>query len=204
MDRILAMIPKNLLAFTAILGGIAFIILSQPPHSLCDSQIEIINAAQAKFLFKDPKSQKVLTTRYTNLREQCKLTNDPGGGGCYEWFHELRTMLRDLGTLTNACANALADTKEYKVAVTEGLEKIVQIAWGSAPPASYTVKFNWLDASDITLFCRLKDRYILFYGDTAFEQLRERMMAELPGAKDMARNQIWDLSIFSENCAKYP
>jgi hypothetical protein len=202
MDRILSMIPRNLLAFLAIVGGIAFIIISQPPHSICDSQIEVINKAQARFLFKDPKSKVKVTTAYQKLRDRCQNTNDPGG--CYEWFQELRVMLHDLGTLTSECNDAISGQAEYSTAIKEPLEQMVKMAWGSAPPVSYTAKFGWLDTSDITLFCRLRDKYVLFYGDGVWENFRERVMQELPGAKDITRNQIWDLSIFSENCSRYP
>src|SRR5258706_12985351 len=62
MDRffsqLMSLVPKNLIAFLAIAGGIAFIILFiRPPHSLCDSQLEVINQSQRRLLFKDPKSR---------------------------------------------------------------------------------------------------------------------------------------------------
>lgn len=196
------MIPKNLLAFLAIVGGIAFIILSQPPHSLCDSQLEVINSSQRKFLFKDPKSKQILTTKYEILRDHCKMTNNPGG--CYELFQELKNMLHDLATLTKECSSAVSDIKEYKRALWEPIEIMVRLGWGEAPPASYTAKFGWLDPADLSLFCRMKDRITTFYGDSGWENFREKMMRELPGAKDLPRNQVWDLSIFSENCARYP
>ncbi len=63
---------------------------------------------------------------------------------------------------------------------------------------------RWLDTADIALFCQLKSRIMAFYGEDSWVALRERMMRDLPGAKDLPRNQVWDLSLFSENCARYP
>jgi hypothetical protein len=214
MGQFLEMIPKNILAFAAIVGGILFIVfVIQPPHTLCDSQVEVINKAQENFLAENARSKrllsgktdKALSTRYERLRDQCDATNDPGG--CYELFQEMRTFLRDLNSLTAECSTALANSGPYGKALRETLERMVRIAWGSAPPASYTVKFGWLDASDINLFCRLKDRYVTFYGEdgaNGWERFRENLMQSLPGAKDLPRNQIWDLSIFSTVCARYP
>ena len=202
IGRILALIPKNLLAFLAIVGGIAFIIAQQHPHTLCDSQTEVIRQNQQRFLYKDPKAIKIETTLYQKLRDQCIKTNDPGG--CYEWFQELRTMNHDLGTLTSECATALADEKEYSTAVKEPIKYMAQIAWGTAPPSSYMAKFGWLDTADITLFCHLRDRYIIFYGEDAWEAFRTKLMLDLPGAKDLPRNQVKDLTILNENCARYP
>jgi len=202
MDRFLALFPKNLLAFTAIAVGIVFIILNQPPHSLCDSQLEVLNEAQGKFLYKDPKSKAILTTEYERLRDHCKATNDPGG--CYELFHELKILLHDLGMSTSECVPVIGRIKEVNRAMWESVEIIVRLAWGEVPPASYASKLGWLDAADISLYCQLKAGLIGVQGETVWESFREKMIRELPGAKDLPRNQIWDLSIFSENCARYP
>jgi hypothetical protein len=78
------------------------------------------------------------------------------------------------------------------------------LAWGETPPTAYHAKFGWLDTADVSLYCGLKTRIIAFYGDPAWSAFREKMMKELPGAKDLARNQVWDMSLFSENCSRYP
>ena len=211
MGNFFASLSKTLLATSAIVLGTAFIILFvRPLHSLCDSQIEVLDKAQQKFLFENEKSKRLLagkkegklSTKYQRLRDQCDLTNDPGG--CYEYFQEMRAYLRDMNSLTKECAPVVGGIGVYGTPLVETLEKFVRIAWGPAPPASYNVKFNWLDASDLNLFCRLKDRYISFYGDDAWEAFRTRVSASLPGAKDLNLNQIWDLSLFSESCLRHP
>jgi hypothetical protein len=195
MERILAVVPKNVLAFVAIAGGIAFIILSQPPHSLCDSQLAVIQAASQRFLYKEPK-QKL------RLRDQCKITNNPGG--CYEFFQELKTLLHDLGTLTNECGASVGAISEYRRALWEPVEILIRTSWGEAPPTAYSAKFGWLEIADISLFCQLKDRINRFYGETEWSTFRERVMRELPGASNLDRTKVWELSLFSENCARYP
>lgn len=211
MNNFLASLPKNLLAFFAIAGGMIFIIyFLRPPHSICDSQIEVLDKAQNAFLFEDQKvktrlagkKEGNLTTRYERLRDQCDLTNE--SGGCYEYFQEMRIFLRDLNALSAECGPVAGDIGRYRKPLVETLEKIARIAWGSAPPASYNLKFNWLDSSDINLFCLLKERYIRFYGDESWERFRLGLNPKLPGSKDLTPNQIWDLSIFSENCARHP
>src|SRR4051794_8213080 len=110
MDRLLSMLPKNLMAFLAIAGGTAFIIFAQPPHTLCDSQLEVLQLAQKSFLAQDPRLKKFKgeqvkcfgegskrecesynpTSTYERLRDRCKMTNNPGG--CYELFHQMKTL----------------------------------------------------------------------------------------------------------------
>jgi hypothetical protein len=84
------------------------------------------------------------------------------------------------------------------------MELLLRVAWGTKPPDAYHAKFGWLDTADISLFCKLKTRIISFYGEPAWNAYREKMMKELPGAKDIARETVWDLSLFSENCSRYP
>lgn len=202
MDRLLNMLPKSMLAFLAIVGGILFIVLSNPPHSVCDSQVELIKKTQARFLFKDPKSKQIKTTRYQRLRDECKIANNPGG--CYELFSELKTMLHDLGTLSSECSGAISDVTQVKTALRETSEMMVQMAWGERPPTSYQGKFGWMEIADISLFCQLKSRFITFYGEDEWNRTRLKISTALPGAVDMGPTQIWDMSLYSENCARYP
>jgi len=205
MNQFLASVPKNILAFVAIAAGIVFIILSQPPASVCDQQIEVIKTAQTNFLYKDeffPKSKVIKTTKYEYLRDRCKQTNDPGG--CYELFQEMKILLHDLNTLTSACASAAGSLAPVRRALWETLDLMVRLAWGEKPPESYSTKLGWLDSADVNLYCKLKDKAQLIFGESQWDRFREKLMVELPGAKELPRNQVWDLSLFSENCARYP
>ncbi|MBX3021469.1 MAG: hypothetical protein KF799_07290 [Bdellovibrionales bacterium] len=202
MDRWLAQFSKNTIAFVAIVGGILFIVLTSPPHSVCDSQIEVIKEAQKAFLYTDPKSKLVKTTKYQTLRDRCKATNNPGG--CYELFQNMKVLLQDLSAVPSECGSAVGGVTEVNRALWETAELLVRLAWGEKPPASYHQKFGWLDAADINLFCKLKARITYLYGEPAWNSFREKMMAELPGARDLNRNQVWEMILFSENCARYP
>lgn len=202
MDKFLSLIPKNTLAFLSIVGGTLFIVLSEPPHSICDSQLEVFKSEQEKLLYKDPKSKKIITTKYQRLLEHCKITNNPGG--CYELFQELKIFLHDLSTVPSECSGAVSSLTEVKKALWEPMELLVKLGWGEKPPTAYHAKFGWLDTADMSLYCRLKGRIIQVYGEPDWNAFREKMMRELPGAKDMPRNGVWDMSLFSENCARYP
>jgi hypothetical protein len=202
MSKYLDMIPKNLLAFLAIAGGILFIVISQPPHTICDSQLETLNGSQRRFLFKDPKSKQITSTRYQQLREVCMNTNTPGG--CYELFQDLKTMLHDLSILPKQCAPQVADVKEFRMALWDSAALLVKLAWGETPPSTYASKFGWLDTADLALFCRLWDRIAVIYPENDWAVFRDKMMVELPGAKDLSRNSVWDLSLFSISCSRYP
>lgn len=202
MKNWLATLSKNTLAFCAIAGGIAFIILSSPPHTVCDSQLERVKESEKGFLYKDPKSKFQVTTKYQRLRDQCKGSNNPGG--CYEFFQSVKALLTDLENVSGECNPRVGAIGEVRTALFESAELLVRLAWGEKPPAAYHAKFRWLDTADVALFCKLKSRMSLMYGNSAWENLREKLMGDLPGVKDMTRTQVWEMVLFSENCSRYP
>lgn len=202
MDRIFTIIPKWFLATVVIGGGIAFLVLYDPPHTVCESQIEVFKEAQKRLLFLDPKRKKIETTKFRELINHCKITNNPGG--CYELFQETKTMLRDTQAVPSDCASVLGELKEVKSALWEVEELLVRLAWGEKPPGTYYQKFGWLDTADVSLYCQLKTAISRTYGESSWEGFREKMFKQLPGADKMSRNAIWDMTLFSENCARYP
>jgi hypothetical protein len=202
MGQFFSMLPKGLLAFLVIAGGIGFLILWDPPHTICESQIEVFRTTQKRFLFKDEQKKKTQPAKYRLLVDHCKTTNNPGG--CYELFQESKMMLKDLHSVPSDCAGRVGAIDEVNKALWEVNDLILRLAWGEKPPGTYHEKFGWLDTSDISLFCELKQQIIDSYGVSAWESFREKTFRDLPGAKDMSRNDVWDMSIISENCAKYP
>lgn len=202
MDRWLAIIPKGLLLVLVVGGGILFIVLSDPPHTVCESQLEIFRQNQKRFLFLDPKKEKIVTTRYQRLVEHCKVTNDPGG--CFELFSEMRTLIRDIQAVPSDCLSRAGDIAEVKKAVWEVEELLPKLAWGEKPPTTYHDKFGWLDTADVSLFCSLKRQISSIYGDEQWGPFQQKMLAQLPGIDNMAPSEVLDMTLFSERCENYP
>ncbi len=202
MERWLQTLPKHILALIVISIGILLIILFNPPHTLCDSQLSLFKEKQTGFIYLDPKQTFQKSSRFQSLHDQCKGTNSPGG--CYEFFSLLRKALDDLGAVPMECSEAVASEGAVRASLFGALDLMVRIAWDSAPPKSYFEKFSWLDVADISLFCRLQQQAINFYGEAAYSSFREPYFSELPGGSALPRAKAWDASLFSENCARYP
>jgi hypothetical protein len=287
MNNWLATLSKNTLAVLAIGGGIFMIIVANPPHTVCDSQLEVLRESQKHFLYESSnfllykKKPKVTftdkdfgtdafpneiksasgaylvlksvngvsvgdlvyqsetdkarvtsvdyasstvsvdqsqgtwkpgscwiyhktsnITKYKGLHDECKASNTPGG--CYELFQNIKVLLDDLVAVPKDCGSAAGGIKEVNAALWETVELLVRLAWGEKPPSAYNSKFGWLDTADITLFCKLKARISSMYGEAKWTAFREKMMLDLPGSKDLNRNQVWEMVLFSENCARYP
>jgi hypothetical protein len=154
MDAWLARFSKATIATVAIVGGIIFIVLSDPPHTVCDSQKELVKSSQQRFLFLDPKKKLIKTTQYEVLRDHCKGTNSPGG--CYELFQEIKNLLQDLRSVPAECKQSVSTQAEFRKALWETAELLARLAWGEKPPTSYHAKFGWLDVADVTLFCQIR------------------------------------------------
>lgn len=203
MRQILNSIPKGLLAFLVLAGGILFFILGDPPKTVCDAQMDLFKQAQLKFLYVDPKSKATeKTTKFERLSQHCRRTNAPGG--CFELFQLTKRMLDDLNAVPLECRSDVAGSKVVRDAVSFMTELMVRLAWGEDSPGTYAQKFGWLDVADISLYCRLKSVYQNYFGEPKWVALREKLLKGLPGAEKYPRGHIWDHSILSEDCSRYP
>lgn len=202
MGDFIARLSKTTLAILVIGAGIIFIILTDPPHTICDAQKELFIQTQTPFIYLDAKDKTTKTTIFENLTGQCKLANSPGG--CYELFARMRRLLEDLDNAPSECNGKIATEFKTKAAIMSTLELMVKLAWGAKPPQTYYEKFGWLDTADMSLFCRLKSRAIESFGESAWSSFQEKFFQSLPGAKELARQNVWQNMILSENCKRYP
>ena len=198
MDRILLMFPKWLIATVAIGGGMLLIFLSDPPVSVCDQQVLLFKESQKRFLYKE-KGQETL--EFDRLRDRCIGSNSPGG--CLPWFDRLKRMVDALEQGSSDCEEAVAQTAPVPKVLFESLEWMVILAWGEKPPVNFYEKSGWLDAPDLALFCRMKMFAQRVFPPGRWSAFQEKMFSELPGAKQMTRQEVWDLMLLSLNCQGY-
>lgn len=143
----------------------------------------------------------VVGSKFLKLIHNCRATNNPGG--CYELFQEEKTLLHDLQAVPSDCIAEIGKIDEVRESLVQSIGLLVRAAWGEKPPATYYQKFGWLDTADLSLYCKLQQQIKETYGGSEFENFRERMFHELPGAETMSRNDVWDMTLFSENCGRY-
>jgi len=202
-DRWLATASRNTLAFLIIGLGIILIIVFNPPHTICDSQVAQIRELQKGFVFRDKTDREAMKkASFVEMSNYCKLGNTPGA--CYELFAKLRDLVRDLTTVPQDCASTVGAINEIQLVLQESADLMARIAWTEKMPESHVDKFGWLDPADMSLFCALKEQYIRLLGQAVWDNYRERLFRELPGAKDLPRKMAWERMILSENCSRYP
>ena len=193
-------LPRFLLVFILLASGVVFVLVNDPPHTLCKTQIEQFKKAEKGILFKDSLSvyKQPLMVR---LIEQCKLSNAPGG--CYDLFGRLRRLLRHFRLVSSDCTSQLSSLKEVKKILFGQLQIMTLLSWREEILAGKVSKFNWLSSADMTLFCRIKNKVILFYGRPLYSQFEQGVIKSLPGSEKQSPDFIKKKTIFSEPCSKY-
>ena len=197
MEELFRKAPKTLLALVAIVLGFGLIIGFNPPRTICDEQLDVFRESQKVFL--NASGKKVSKSIATETFELCKSDNGPGG--CFDFFQNMRGMVDGLERIPKNCAATVAGDGMVKGWLFKTMTLMTQIAWGDSTKGVYvSKKLGWMDASDFRLFCRAKTLATRFYGEEGIQTLRESVLATLPGADKMSREQKWSRSIFSSPC----
>lgn len=190
----------NTIAILAIVGGLIFIIVSDPPKTICNAEIESFQAGTRGFLYINP-SATVKVVRYHELAENCKRSNSPGG--CIELFNGLKKVLLELNSVSLKCLPEVGELKEVRGSVFRSLDLMAKLAWGVQPPAHANLKVGFFDPGDLNLFCRLKQKSIEIYGDNEWSQFQKQTLNSLPGISLIPKQEAWDKSLFSLSCQQY-
>lgn len=187
-------LPKPLLVALIFILGVVGLFILQPPHRQCESQIEVLMQQQKGRVFSGEVKGHARKPKVLEQIETCKMGNSPGA--CFELFSTLRRLARDMSILPLECAADLAELGEIRLALKEGLGLLLQIAWGEAAPEKETGGRGqgWLEASDLALFCSLRDLYARLYGPESSDQLRTELLSKLPGEAPILKEGL------CENC----
>lgn len=213
-------IPRSVLVFIVLLGGVFTFFLIQKPHSRCDSQLEVFRDSQKGQIFTYKVKNSMRPALYPRVVEACRMGNS--AGACYEMFSILKKLVRDLDASPHECLVPFGEVTEVKKALNEGSQLLVQLAWGEKPPENAFTKFGWMQTADIGLFCSLKQVYNRVYGEPAWNALRMATYKKLPGEGSVYQNgsclncdykkmadeklsaeEIWVKSLFSVRCEQY-
>lgn len=203
MDQFLARIPKTTLALLAIVIGFVVIVLSDPPKTACGSQLELFQREQADFLYAGTTGSTSSLKRALakQLFDECKSGNSPGG--CFEFFVRLKKLNQDLDSVPRQCAETMAGDDTLKAWVLNSMKLMSQISWGDRGPASIARRNAWFDSSDLSLFCGLKKNASQMYGADKVDDWREGVLASLPEAEKLDREQLFQKSLFATPCEMY-
>jgi hypothetical protein len=201
VDQFIQSLPKTVLALLAIVIGFLLIIYFNPPHTVCDAQLDLFRESQRTFLYAATEKGFVRPPEIKHLYNTCQEDNSPGS--CFEYFEKLKKLTTDLVNIPRECSATAAGETEISSWLWQSLKLMTQIAWGPKAPQSYLDKHSWFDASDVSLFCELKQNATRIFGEEKFAAWRETTMKELPQADKLSREQVWSKTILSTACDSY-
>ena len=193
-------LPKAVIAFLVIGGAIIFIILGDPPHTFCDTQLEHFKSLQKGLLYEDSKDFHKEKSLLKRKNQTCQQANAPGA--CYEYFAYLKRLLKDFRVLSAKCKPIIFSETQVKSALSSALTLITALAWREEVLTGQVSKYNWLTRSDMFLFCGIKNTYMQHYDMPAYEKLEQKILNLLP-TQNKNRELIFKWSILSESCLKY-
>lgn len=220
MEKFFNSLPKPVLAILVIFVVLIFLMLNDPPSTICDVQASNLRESLKGQLFPTTIKKNKLPPLLGPAQEACQQGNS--AGSCYEYFSILRKAARDIKNFSSECREDLVSISEVKRAFREGVILMAKMAWGTRPPEPGMVRFGWLSDSELSLFCLIKDVYSQGLGNESWEELRKSVFKELPGepplglpgggvgdiapptaVATMEEKEIWARSLFSVRCENY-
>ena len=188
--------PKLLLGFVVLLITLIVLLVRDPPTSICDIQMQQINAQLARGFFEN-KKQGSFGAGVMQAFDFCVQTNSPGA--CFDIFSRLKIYEKTIRSLPQQCGGHPSALSVRK-ALQKALKLFVRIAWGASGPESRYKKEAWLEADDLGLFCRMKRQYSRLYGRETWKAFAWSLIPRLPEAKKMTKKDMWEKSLFSYQC----
>lgn len=203
MDQLFKNFPPTLIALGLLVLGVLGLLILNPPRSLCDTQIDELKKSIGNFLYEAPngKGKEKLPPQVIGAIENCKLLNSPGG--CLLLFSGTRKFFDSLQALNQECLSQSLATREFKNLLVEVFAVMPRLAWGDTPPQSMTVSTQWLDSSDLNLFCKTKQFLKNNVSENTFNQIQEKNLKDLPGSDKISREDLWRKSLYSLRCEQF-
>ena len=222
MLKSLYKLPKWFLAMVFIGVGIGVILLQNPPHHFCETEVNNFKEKNKAFLFLEQRfdnlgwvavegfSQPKKRVKdkevkwelgFLKLQSICRKTNSPGG--CYELFSYLRKLNKSFFLVSQDCTSFMIEMSLIKDSLVQGLEIMTSLAFRKKALLHQAKKWNWLGESDLYLFCSLKDKVIHFYGRRYFKSLETDWIQKLGEENSLPQEIVRKNSLLHLNCSLY-
>ena len=213
LEQQISQMPKMLLALIAMTGTVIFLFVFNPPHTICDTQVDSMKENLAGPVFPTVVKKNTIQPFIKRAQETCKTGHS--AGACYEYFSILKMIAKQVDNGSPECRTQLIGVNEVQAALKDGVEIMALAAWGAQPPASPAMRFGWMQESELAVFCYIKDTYEKALGEEAWTALRLKVNKKYPGenatlsnldsegpkaSEKMSDNEIWPKSIFSVRC----
>ena len=116
MNNFFSKLSQPVLVTLCLVGGVFLIVLMDPPHNICTSQMEVFREDIGQYLFVDKaKGQKLGGMPRSGFQKDIQYCrNSNSTGGCYEFFFNFRDILRSFRLVSNECKRGIARSRNSK------------------------------------------------------------------------------------------
>ncbi len=182
MERFFNSIPKPALIVGALILGIPLgIIFYGTPHSMCDTQKDVFIEKQHGSLFSVKAGKSTVPPVIIAAKASCQ--SRATAGACLEYFDILKKLSNDLLGSDQVCMADLADIDQVRIALKDGLEIMVRLAWGFEIPKDDGSKVSWFQESDLVIYCKINRVLRSSLSEEDFQSLQKRIIKKLPAER---------------------
>lgn len=126
LEQQLSQIPKPLLAALVITAFVAFIYLSNPPHSICDTEAEAAKENLVGALYPRKVKKITIPPRLPDVMRSCEYARS--AGGCFEYFELLRNVAKQVEGASPDCRTQIMAVSPIKKVIEEGIQNMALLA----------------------------------------------------------------------------
>ena len=198
MVQWLLSLPRTLFVTLTLVVITLFVILQDPPHTICRTQVEHFKSRQKGLIYKDPEVKTRKKPLMDILIQECRKKSSPGS--CYQMFAKARRLVNDFNIVSVECTKGLGQVSQVRKVLFQVYDLMIRLAWQKPSSHEVPVKLNWLTEADVDLFCRLKQISEDLYGPATLSQWEQKVFKKLPDTNTLSEDQIRDRSLVSENC----
>lgn len=206
----LKQLPKPVLAGLAIFVAIILLFILKPPYTICDAQKDNIKTNLAGVLFPTKMGKDMIPGRVHKAMEVCLFGNSGGAcyeyfdilrraaqsvksvsqectgsllGVSIQKYAKMEQFqeVRDGSKVREELASVTYREVTLEQVLWDGLEIMVQKAWGEAPPEPGAQRFGWFKESEMNTFCHVRDVLMRAKGRQGFLNAAKKMYPKLPG-----------------------
>ena len=186
LEQQLAQMPKMLVALIALTATVVFLFVFNPPHTICDTQVETVKENLVGPVFPAIVKKNTLQPQIKNAQQSCKTGHS--AGACFDYFSILKMIAKQIDNSSPECRAQVIGVSEIQAALKDGVEIMALAAWGPQPPASPAARFGWMQESELAVFCYIKDVFEKALGEEAWTALRLKVNKKYPGENATVTN----------------
>lgn len=188
-------LPKPFLVVAVLIIAALFIILSDPPKNICDSQLDVFLSSQSGRISSLKGRIGGLWARTAKYCQESKTL-----GGCSEFYNTVKVALRDIDNTSLECVNYVISQESVQKIIKDSTLLMVKMAWGEVPPEPGPQVYGWHRMSELALYCGLKKNIMKLFSDEEWELFVRSTISKLPQASQLSFDEAFGRSLFSVRC----